>query len=338
MRHILRLALPPLRELDAQREIAFALCDRTRRVLRVGALPLARLAAELPSARVEAILHPDDMVATQANVPPLRGARLQAAVIGAVEPMILGDVEALAIGHGPRHEDGHVDVAWIDRERFLQAWQRLSSASVPVSGWIPAAWLPAVPGAGALPELAADLRWSAAVPTWQLADSSVQAPAQNAARWRQAGAWTLAAAAVWVIGLNLYAGQREREATGLREDMRRQLLAAFPDTPVIVDPVRQAAQRRDALRASQGGLREDDFLPLALGAARAFDFTADKVLRVQYGASLLRLTPTAGTSLPSPARLAQQGTAFGLAATVNGSGISVRRADSAARATQGAAR
>ena len=107
--------------------------------------------------------------------------------------------------------------------------------------------------------------------------------------------------------------------------MRKQLAAAFPDIPVIVDPVRQATQRRDALRAAQGALIETDFLPLSLAATQAFDFAADQVLRLRYTVGELRITPAAGMTLPPAARLARQAAAFGLLASAADDGWVVRR-------------
>jgi general secretion pathway protein L len=326
MRPLLRLALPPLRELGPNSVLPFALLDRQRQVARSGALALGDLAAAMPGVRAEAILDVADSVQGTVIVPPLRGPRLDAAVRGAVEPMVLGDPDALAIGHGDRAEDGRVDVAWMDRAQLARAWQLLADARLDVVAWIPVACLSDVDGlrASALHD-PADPRWRAASPGWSLADAAMRPRGGGHAPWRRALAWSGLAAAVWLLGLNVYAAQRAGEADRLRADMRRQLSAAFPDIPVIVDPVRQATQRRDALRAAQGALVETDFLPLSLAATQAFDFAADQVLRVRYGNGELRITPAPGLSVPPPARLARQAAAFGLLASAADDGWVVRR-------------
>ena len=335
MRSLLRLALPPLRELGPQSVLPFVLLDRQRQVARSGALALGELAAAMPGARVEAILDAADSVQGTVTVPPLRGPRLDAAVRGAVEPMVLGDPDALAIGHGPRAEDGSVTVAWTDRAQLVRAWQLLADARLDVVAWIPLACLATDASAGnglvhGHPDTAAlrdpaDPRWRAVSPGWSLAEAALRPRGGGHAPWRRAMLWGGAAAAVWLIGLNLHAAQRSGEADRLRADMRRQLATAFPDIPVIVDPVRQATQRRDALRAAQGALVETDFLPLSLAATQAFDFAADQVLRLRYTAGELRITPAPGVSVPPPARLARQAAAFGLLAAAADDGWVVRR-------------
>ncbi|QEI08488.1 general secretion pathway protein GspL [Pigmentiphaga aceris] len=328
MRHLLRVALPPLRELGPHTVLPFVLLDRARTVLRSGALALDAIAAAMPGVRIEAVLDAGDSVQGTVTVPPLRGPRLDAAVRGAVEPMVLGDPDALAVGHGPRDEAGRVDVAWTDRAQLLRAWQLFADARLDVVGWIPLACLDETGNTVSPLRDATDARWQAASPGWSLADASLRPRGGGHAPWRRALAWSGVAAAVWILGLNVYAAQRSAEADRLRSDMRRQLASAFPDIPVIVDPVRQATQRRDTLRAAQGALTESDFLPLSLAATQAFDFAGDQILRLRYTAgttSELRITPAAGLTVPPAARLARQAAAFGLLAAAADDGWVVRR-------------
>lgn len=325
MRHLLRVALPPLRELGPHTVLPFVLLDRHRAVLRSGALAVDAIAPAMPGARIEAILDAGDSVQGVVTVPPLRGPRLDAAVRGAVEPMVLGDPDALAVGHGPRDEQGQVSVAWTDRAQLLRVWQVFADARLDVVAWLPLACLDH-DAVTVLPlRDANDPRWQAASPGWSLADAALRPRSGGHAPWRRALAWGGVAAAVWVLGLNVYAAQRSSEADRLRVDMRKQLTTAFPDIPVIVDPVRQATQRRDALRAAQGALIETDFLPLSLAATQAFDFAADQVLRLRYTVGELRITPAAGMTVPPAARLARQAAAFGLLASAADDGWVVRR-------------
>ena len=328
MRHLLRVALPPLRELGPHTVLPFVLLDRHRAVLRSGALAVDAIAPAMPGAHIEAILDAGDSVQGVVTVPPLRGPRLDAAVRGAVEPMVLGDPDSLAVGHGPRDEQGRVSVAWTDRAQLLRVWQVFADARLDVVGWLPLACLDDGDTATVLPlplRDAVDPRWRAASPGWSLADAALRPRSGGHAPWRRALAWGGVAAAVWVLGLNVYAAQRSSEADRLRTDMRRQLATAFPDIPVIVDPVRQATQRRDALRAAQGALTETDFLPLSLAATQAFDFAADQVLRLRYTVGELRITPATGLAVPPAARLARQAAAFGLLASAADDGWVVRR-------------
>jgi general secretion pathway protein L len=235
---------------------------------------------------------------------------------------------------------------------LVRAWQLFADARLDVMAWIPLSCLAEAADAGPPTDRSpvspasssggvadsaqesrfddvlgdpVDPRWRAVSPGWSLADAALRPRSGGHAPWRRAMLWSSVAAAVWLLGLNLYAAQRSAEADSLRADMRRQLTAAFPDIPVIVDPVRQATQRRDALRAAQGALIETDFLPLSLAATQAFDFAADQVLRLRYTVGELRITPAPGMALPPPARLARQAAAFGLMASAADDGWVVRR-------------
>ena len=61
----------------------------------------------------EAVLHPEDVIASSLQIPALP-ARQAAAVRSVLEPMILGDMDDLAIGHG--------------RARPMAAWRGLDAA------------------------------------------------------------------------------------------------------------------------------------------------------------------------------------------------------------------
>src|SRR5690606_13627509 len=92
----------------------------------------------------------------------------------------------------------------------------------------------------------------------------------------------------------------------LQRDMRQAVTQAFPQIPVVIDPVRQAQNQRDALRLAQGVSADDDFMPLALAAAQALDFAQGHVRGLQYEDGVLTLTLAEGYSPPSnEAALAQ---------------------------------
>ncbi|WP_307867334.1 GspL/Epsl periplasmic domain-containing protein, partial [Variovorax sp. E3] len=54
---------------------------------------------------------------------------------------------------------------------------------------------------------------------------------------------------MWLTGLNVYANQLAAEGQALKRQMAARVKAAFPDVPVVVNPVQQAKQQRDALAA-----------------------------------------------------------------------------------------
>ncbi|MBO1113436.1 GspL/Epsl periplasmic domain-containing protein [Bordetella petrii] len=314
VKNILRVALPPLAAWSDTTPLAYAWLDRQGRAARGGRLAAAALAAAFPQARVQAILHPDDVIVAAVSVPAVPASRHAAAVRGTLEGLVLGDLEALAVGHGGRAADGTVLAAWMARDALRAAWQRLSAAGLAVQAFYPLqVWSDAPEQArpAALDGIH-DARWQAPGPGWSLALPQL-APRQPS-RWRGAWAWLAAAAAVWILGLNLYAVQLGDEAGRLRQRMEQDVRDAFPDIPVVLDPLRQAQQARDALRAGQGKAAGNDFLSLARVAAQVLPFAADAVDRLAYRDEVLTLrlhdghadaapgsAPAAGAATPSAA-------------------------------------
>ncbi|GAA4343182.1 hypothetical protein GCM10023144_45830 [Pigmentiphaga soli] len=356
MKTTLRLELPALHELGADSPVAFALLDRQHAVLRSGELPLAGIAAGLPPSRIEAILHPGDAILASVTVPPLPPHRMDAAVAGAIEPMLLGDIEQLAVAHGPRAADGTMAVAWGVREALAGGLRQLADCGLAADALLPApfalpladgGWTALVRGGQivvrtgpqsgycwAIDPLAADAdepaaaalrlaaeqenppsiawvgapppgwtapagvaasgldgaqRWRGTAPAWSLALPALRPRRQGGSRWKRPLAWSAAAAAVWILGLNVQAWRLEREERALRQQMAGQVKAAFPDIPVIVDPLRQAQQGRDALRAAGGTLADSDFLPLALATAKLLPQAAGNLATLRFADAELRL-------------------------------------------------
>lgn len=394
----LRLELVPLQELSPASRVRFALLDRQLQVQREGELPLAEVARGTPAARVEAVLHPADTIVTAVTVPPLPAHRLSAAVAGAVEPMLLGDIETLALAHGTRNPDGSVAVAWAPRDLLARAMQVLASHGLSADALLPAPMmLPLVDNAWSAaerdghlvvrtgpqsgycwatdPTTAADgidpaaaglllaieqeepaalcwfgpvpawwrspldvaehtrdpgERWRGFAPSWSLALPELQPRNGRRSAWRRPLGWAAAAAAVWLVGLNVHAWQLSREEKVLKQRMNDQVKAAFPDLPVIVDPLKQAEQRRNALRSADGKFGDSDFLPMALAVSQVLPQAASNLKTLTFTDAQLRLelvddnigmaTPSAATPTPNtPARrqLTLQRTAPANAAPAN---------------------
>ena len=331
MKNLLRIALPPLRTFGDDAPIAFALLGRDTRVLRAGELPLHQLPQAAAGARVQAVLHPADTVITALSLPPLSRKHFATAVAALVEPLTLSSPQDLAIGHGPRADDGRVEVAWTDRAALARAWRRLTDAGLAVADIVPtAAVLPASdPSPEAPLSLPIDTRWQLPARRWSLALPELRPATAPLARWRAPLLWGVAAALVWLIGLNLHASQLRGEAQGLRQAMQQQVRQAFPDIPVVVDPLKQATQRRDSLRASQGTSSESDFMPLAMAAAQLLPAGRHRVVSLRYddGALQLGLDEDEDASTAAPdAGLVQQAAALGLSLTRNDEGWRLARA------------
>ncbi|RSF00362.1 general secretion pathway protein GspL [Achromobacter aegrifaciens] len=285
MKNILRIALPPLDEFGAGSLLPYAWFDRRGRCARQGELALEALGHAYPHAACEAVLHPADVIAASVQIPAVARARFAAAVHSALEPLVLSDLDALASGHGPRSTAGTVPLAWAAREPVRRGWSLLNAQGLRTQALI----APQALGAETTAPLRdfADPRWQAPSPSWSLAMPQL-APARGSA-WRPAWRWGAAAAVVGIGGLNLYASQLQAEADALRNGMHAQVLAAFPDLPVVLDPPRQAQQGLDALQANRGAANAADFLPLARAAAPALPFAADKVARLGYAEQALTL-------------------------------------------------
>lgn len=307
MRQHLRLALPPLETFTSDAGLAFVLVDREGRAARAGELSLAQLGAQLGSEPVHAILHADDAIVATIVVPPVSSQRLNAAVAGTIEPMALSDINELCIAHGQRATDGTVTVAWAARRPLEAAWALLAEAGLNVVAFVPQSL--ALPAADPHPEkplsLPAGPRWLAPLPEWSLARDELR-PAAASGRWRKALYWAAAASTVWVIGLNWYAAQLGSQVNTLQKNMQNAVVQAFPQIPVVIDPVRQAQNQRDALRLAQGQAADDDFMPLALATAQVLDFAQSHVRGLQYDKGVLTLTLAEGYSPPTnEAALAQ---------------------------------
>jgi general secretion pathway protein L len=133
--------------------------------------------------------------------------------------------------------------------------------------------------------------WSLARPDWRQA--SLTSP------WRGAAIWTGEAALLWVLGLHIYAVQLRNEARTLRNTTEQAVLTAFPSISIVIDPVQQARGQRDAMRLAGGTAGEDDFLPLALAAAKVLDFAAGHVASLHYDKGKLSLVLAEGYIPPA---------------------------------------
>lgn len=298
-RQHVRLLLPPLSELTPVVPLAFALVGRDGRLLRSGQLDLRPLAALVGAWPVHAVVCDGDAVVTRVTVPPVAARRLGDAVRSSIEPMTLSDPDHLLVAHGPRQTDGMVAVAWTARDPLERAWSLLASAGLNVVSLVPHAL--ALPEGDPHPDRALELpagpRWLAPLPAWSFAGPA-RRPAGGAGRWRRPLAWAAVACAVWVLGLNVHAARQGGRLDALRESMRRTVQQAYPQIPVVVDPLRQARQQRDALRLAGGDEAADDFMPLALATAQVLGFAQGHVLGLGYADGRLTLTLAEGYRPP----------------------------------------
>ncbi|WP_347900600.1 type II secretion system protein GspL [Pseudomonas purpurea] len=333
----LRVALPALDELTLDSLVDYAWLDRLGQVSREGQSTLAQLGKTAKPVAVECYLHPQDSLLASIELPPLPAAKISAAVQCAAEALILGASGQMCVAHGPRDEDGKVQIGWLPRESLQCLGQRLRDAGLKLRGVYPAAYaLPvhAMPvacvqaehllvrygmqhaavhpivdqalndlllmtgsavqwiGDGAPHTLHAALpgsqRWTGQPPGWGL-HTGVQNRAAAQPGWGRAAALCAVALVVWTLGLNLYAARAAHEGQQLKTQMSQRVKQAFPELPVILNPLQQARQQLTARQA--GGVADpaQRFSNLVQQAGLAMPFMVASVQRLVFENAELQL-------------------------------------------------
>ncbi|PYC28910.1 GspL/Epsl periplasmic domain-containing protein [Pseudomonas mosselii] len=287
--------LAPLAELDEASLLEYRLADRRGQANR------GQLLREAKGASWRLHLHEQDSLALDIAMPPLTGKRLTAAVGCAVQGLVLGDAGQVHVAHGPRRADGQVAVAWLGLTELarLQAWLQAEGVR-PVGLYACQDAAPSV----------ADL------------SGGLAGPAKPMAWGRTLGIW-VAATLVWCLGLNLYAAHLAREGEALRTRMVAQVRLAFPQLPVVLNPLQQARQQ---LQGGQGSAAPG-LVALLEGAGQVMPFLAGNVEAMDYQDGLLRITPLAdGGKAPAGSAWQADLAARGIDGQASGQGWTLRAA------------
>ncbi|MFO2465988.1 type II secretion system protein GspL [Pseudomonas sp. 15FMM2] len=285
----LRIALPPLEQLSVESPVQFAWLDRAGQVSREGQASLVQLGKGHKALTAECFLHPRDSLLTSLQLPQLPPAKVAAAVACAAQALILGPLEQMQVVHGPRESNGQVQVGWLPKVRLEHLQRILTLAHINLRGLYPAPYALPVPPAGRLTvvcieghllvrqslqqadmhplgeqalqallsggvdlhqvQSAAPERWQGAVPGWGL-HARLKRTVAGSAGWGRALGLSVLAMTVWTLGLNLYAARQVNEGQQLKARMVAQVKQAFPELPVILNPLQQARQQ---LTARQNG-------------------------------------------------------------------------------------
>ncbi len=255
-------------------------------------------------------------------MPPLAAAKTAAAVACAAQALILGPVEQMQVAHGPRDSDGRVQVAWVSKAGLERLGQVLVQGQFRLRGLYPAPYaLPVgtaamddgylltrdslqqaggapagpLPGAGCAAGGRRRNAGAAPCPAGACTRASAKRPAvAGAGRWR----CVALAAVVWTVGLNLYAARQADEGQRLKALMSQQVRQAFPELPVVLNPLQQARQQ---LAARQSGAAADPgqrFPSLLQLAGSHLPFMVGSVERLTFEQGRLHLA-TAGRQ-PQP--------------------------------------
>jgi general secretion pathway protein L len=139
-------------------------------------------------------------------------------------------------------------------------------------------------------EADAAARWSGEGWRWSLPAAEAAGASGGAALAGPALGWGAIAAAVWLGGLNVYAGQLATQGQALKRQMAARVKAAFPDLPLVVNPVQQARQQKEALAAGGPQAAGSGYAGLAQGAVRLLaEVPAGQVQSLRYAPEELRI-------------------------------------------------
>lgn len=314
----LRVGLPPLAELELHSEVSCAWLDRQGQVSRVERLTLSQLGQRPKQPPLLCFLHPADSLLASIDLPPLPANKTAAAVQCAAQALMLGDSSQMHIGHSPRDASGEVQIAWVARQHLQRLAAVFKQAGLSLRGLYPAPYsLPVAPGVVACvadghllrreslnsaqvepllgdevdeASFAADAtqRWIGPLPGWGL-HGGLQQTGGEQRGWGRAVGCVALAVVVWVIGLNLYAAREARQGQQLKAQMSQRVKQAFPELPVILNPLQQARQQ---LEQRQKGAVDDpaqNFNRLVLQAGTGMPFMAGSVERLTYRDGALQL-------------------------------------------------
>lgn len=333
----LRIALPPLADLDLDSELNCAWLDRQGQVSREERHSLKQLSQMPKQPPLMGFLHPADSLLASIDLPPLPANKTAAAVQCAAQALMLGDSSEMHIAHSQRDAAGRVQIAWVPRQSLQRLGQMLKQTGLNLRGLYPAAYsLPVLPGTvacvqdghlllreslqtvqvqplfddgvdhalwqpgaqlhwigdaappGADLPMAEAQRWTGPLPGWGL-HGALQQQGTEHRGWGRAIGFSALAVAVWVVGLNLYAAREASQGQQLKSQMNQRVKQAFPELPVILNPLQQARQQLAARHKGAADDPSQNFNRLVLQAATGIPFMAGSVERLTFVDGTLQL-------------------------------------------------
>ncbi|MHC8339681.1 type II secretion system protein GspL [Pseudomonas sp. HLT2-19-2] len=134
--------------------------------------------------------------------------------------------------------------------------------------------------------LSAEQCWTGPLPGWGL-HGGIQQRHADQKGWPRALALCAVAVVIWTLGLNLYAAREASQGQQLKSQMSLRVKQAFPQLPVILNPLQQARQQ---LSAPKSGALTQGFANLMIQAGNGMPFIAGSVQRLEFGNGELKLT------------------------------------------------
>lgn len=185
-------------------------------------------------------------------------------------------------------------------------------------------WPGDVPGGLPGEAVGASRRWTGPVPACNLL-LGLAGPVRGPRRWGRALACCALAVGVWTLGLNLHATQMAQQGQALKQQMAQRVKQVFPQLPVVLNPLQQARQQRDARLAGGSQDGPGRFAAMVQQAVVAMPFALGTLESLDYDGETLRLVPRAGARKPpvDPAWQASLAQA-GLQAAIGADGWSLK--------------
>lgn len=173
--------------------------------------------------------------------------------------------------------------------------------------------------------------WSGSGWSWTLPMGNSTARGMDRPWLRPAAGWAAATAAVCVLGLNLHASRVAAQGQALARQMAAQVKAAFPEVPVVLNPLQQARQLRDARKAGHVTVESADFAALVRASAGLLPQARGQVQRLEFRNGQLHVRWREGAMLSADETRALQAQAQerGLAVQVEDGGLRIRPASGA---------
>lgn len=140
----------------------------------------------------------------------------------------------------------------------------------------------------------ADQRWSGTPPGWGL-HGGIAKTTEGAPGWGRAVFCCALAIGIWVLGLNLYAAREAALGQQLKWQMSQRVKQAFPELPVILNPLQQARQQLAARHGGAAPEANQGFDYMVQQAANALPFMAGNVQRLTFDKGRLQLESAAET-------------------------------------------
>lgn len=171
--------------------------------------------------------------------------------------------------------------------------------------------------------------WSGSGWNWMLPRGQSASHLNQPGWLRPAIGWGIAATLVWFVGLNIHAGRVEANGMAIKRQMADQVKAVFPELSVVLNPLQQARQLRDARQAGAATVATADFPTLLRATVALLPESTGQVAHLDYRNGLLELRWRDGAALRTSEVEALQSHAQerGLAVDTEAGGIRVRASE-----------